>query len=303
MQIRRITTISEYHHTMGHAKPQHPLLSLIHLDSVQNIPFNEPTKLIYDFYCITLKKNMGMHYRYGQKYYDFTDGTMFFMAPNQVFGFHRSEGQTIKPDGWALLLHPDFLWGTSLAKTIRKFDYFDYAANEALHVSQKEEATLSSIIGIIEQEYQSSIDKFSKGIIITQLESLLTYAERFYQRQFITREIANHSVLDQLERLLSAYFTDKNLLEKGLPSVQYISDSLHLSPNYLSRLLNTLTGKSTKDFISDKLINLAKERLSTTDLSVSEIAYGLGFDYPQTFSKLFKIRTSFTPLEFRQSFN
>lgn len=303
MQPYRIKTIREHHQLMGYAKPLHPLLSVIHLDLIERLPVEESTRLVYDFYCISLKKNIGIHYRYGQQTYDFNEGTMFFMAPDQIFGFHLHEEPFLKPEGWALLVHPDFLWGTSLAKTIKEYAYFEYATNEALHLSQKEAFILSSLISIIEQEYQSAIDTFSKGIIITQLESLLTYADRFYQRQFVTREIANHHILDQLERLLSAYFTDKNLVDKGVPSVAYVSDSLHISPNYLSRLLTTLTGKSTKEFIHDKLIDLAKVKLSTTDVSVSQIAYELGFVYPQSFSKLFKTRTNLTPLAFRELFN
>ena len=182
MAMQRIKTISEYHQWMGHSKPQHPLLSLIHLESVQQLPVEESTRLVYDFYCITLKKTSGIQYRYGQQPYDFADGTLFFMAPNQVFGFHQQERQVTKPEGWALLMHPDFLWGTSLAKAIQQFDYFDYSAHEALHLSPNEERIISSIISLIEQEYHSAIDRFSKGILINQLGSLLTYADRFYQR-------------------------------------------------------------------------------------------------------------------------
>ncbi len=301
--LHRIKTIREYHQFMGHSKPLHPLISVINLDLIQDVPFDEPLKLVYDFYCITLKKNIGIKYSYGQQEYDFHDGTMFFMAPNQVFGFLVDKGQAVKLSGWALLIHPDFLWGTTLAKDIKKFDYFDYSANEALHLSEKEEVIITNIVRIIEQEYNSTIDKFSQGIIVTQIESLLTYADRFYQRQFVTRKKANHKILNELEIFLSDYFKDNSLVEKGIPSVQSISDNLHVSSNYLSRLLHTITGKSTKEFINDKLIELAKEKLSTTNLTINEIAYDLGFEYPQSFSKFFKSKTNVSPLKFRKTFN
>ena len=301
--IKRIKTISEYHQLMGHSKPLHPLVSVIHLENVEKFPFNEPVKLVYDFYCIALKKNTGIKFSYGQQKYDFNEGTLFFMSPNQVFGFQYDETQIEKPSGWALLFHPDFIWNTSLATDIKNFEYFDYSANEALHLSEKEEKIIGSILSIVEQEYQSNIDKFSQDIIITQIESLLSYADRFYQRQFITRKKANHQILTQFEKLLNDCFQNEKTLDCGLPTVQLISDQLHLSPNYLSRLLTTLTGKSTQHYIQDKVIEIAKEKLSTTGLSIGEIAYSLGFEHPQSFSKLFKSRTNQTPVGFRATFN
>jgi AraC family transcriptional activator of pobA len=205
--------------------------------------------------------------------------------------------------GWMLLIHPDFLWNTPLAKTIKQYEYFDYSANEALFLSEKEEIIISGIMQNIQQEYHSNIDKFSDSVIIAQLELLFTYSERFYQRQFITRKISNHKILNRVEEILAGYFNSTTLEKNGLPTVQYIAGALNISPNYLSGLLKTLTGQSTQQHIHEKLIEKAKEKLSTTDLSVSEIAYELGFEHPQSFSKLFKIKTSFSPLEFRQSFN
>ncbi|HLZ16533.1 MAG TPA: helix-turn-helix transcriptional regulator, partial [Cyclobacteriaceae bacterium] len=183
------------------------------------------------------------------------------------------------------------------------YEYFGYSVHEALFLSEKEEATIISIMQNILQEYQANIDKFSQGIIIAQLELLFSYAERFYHRQFITRKIANHKILNRLEDILAKYFDSEALIEKGLPTVQYVAETLHVSPNYLSGLLKVLTGQSTQQHIHDKLIDKAKEKLSTTDLSVSEIAYELGFEHPQSFSKLFKIKTNLSPLKFRQSFN
>ena len=202
-----------------------------------------------------------------------------------------------------LLLHPDFLWNTPLAKKIKQYDFFGYSVNEALFVSEKEEVIIQNIIHNIQQEYHSNIDQFSQSIIISQVETLLNYAERFYKRQFITRKITNHQILDRLEKLLTDYFNSDDLVTKGLPTVQDIAASLNVSQSYLSGLLKVLTGQSTQQHIHDKLIEEAKEKLSATDKSVSEIAYELGFEYPQSFSKLFKTKTNLSPLKFRQSFN
>ena len=241
--------------------------------------------------------------KYGQQQYDFDKGVMFFIAPNQLFGVEVYPNVVSKPEGWMLLIHPDFLWNTSLAKTIKQYEYFDYSVNEALFLSEKEEATIASILQNIEQEYRANIDKFSQDIIIAQLELLLTYSERFYHRQFITRKITNHQILDRLEHLLNTYFDGDEITKKGLPTVTYVASELNISPSYLSGLLKVLTGLNTQQHIHQKLIDKAKEKLSTTSLSVSEIAYELGFEHPQSFSKLFKTKTNLSPLEFRQSFN
>lgn len=202
-----------------------------------------------------------------------------------------------------LLVHPDFLWNTSLAKSIKNYDYFDYSVNEALFLSDKEESIIDSVVQNIKQEYHSNIDKFSQNIIISQIETLLNYAERFYQRQFITRKITNHQILNRLEELLDDYFRNDEAIRKGLPTVQSVAEKLNVSVSYLSSLLKVITGQSTQQHIHDKVIEKAKEKLSTTDLSISEIAYELGFEHPQSFSKLFKAKTHLSPLEFRQSFN
>ena len=202
-----------------------------------------------------------------------------------------------------LLIHPDFLWQSPLAKTIKQYDFFSYSANEALHLSDKEETIIISIFQNIKQEYLSNIDKFSRPVIISQLELLLNYSDRFYHRQFITRNITNHKILNRLEEILKDYFDQDSLIESGLPTVQDIAKELNVSPNYLSGLLKTLTGQSTQQHIHEKLIDKAKEKLSTTNLSISEIAYELGFEHSQSFSKLFKTKTKLSPLEYRQSFN
>lgn len=302
MHPRRFKTISEFHRFRELPKPAHPLISVINMETVGQVPAGEMS-LVKDFYSIALKRNFNVRMKYGQHEYDFDDGVMFFMAPGQVFRIEVEPDTTLKQSGWMLLFHPDFLWNTPLAKIIKRYEYFDYSVNEALFLSEKEETIITGIMQNIQQEYQSNIDKFSQDIIIAQIELLLTYSERFYQRQFITRKIANHKILDRLEAILSTYLNSDTLIQNGLPTVAYVASALNVSPNYLSSLLKVLTGQSTQLHIHDKLIEKAKEKLSTTNLSVSEIAYELGFEHPQSFSKLFKTKTNVSPLEFRQAFN
>jgi AraC-like DNA-binding protein len=300
----QIKSIGEYHSFMDLPKPQHPLVSVVKFEDIKpKRDVERPKSIMNGFYSIALKKTFNSKMKYGQQSYDFTEGILAFIAPNQIISIVIDESHSIEHSGWLLIFHPDFLWNTPLAKKIKQYDFFGYDLNEALHLSEKEEAILTGLIQNINQEYNSPIDKFSQDVIIAQLELLLTYSERFYQRQFITRKITNHTILDKLENLLTVYFSQTNLPEKGLPTVQYISAELNISPNYLSRLLKTLTGRSTQQFIQDKLIDLAKEKLSTTDLSVNEIAYEMGFEHPQSFSKMFKAKTNLTPIQFRNSFN
>jgi len=275
----------------------------VNIETVDSSDSNESASLILDFYSISIKRCLLTKFKYGQQEYDFDEGVMFFIAPGQVFKIEVEPNSIHKRSGWFLLIHPDFLWNTALAKTIKQYEYFDYSVHEALFLSDKEETAMIGILHSIQQEYQSNIDKFSQDIIIAQLELLLVHADRFYHRQFITRKITNHKILTRLEELLTNYFNSDDLVNKGLPSVQYIADKLNVSPNYLSDLLKVLTGQSTQQHIHDKLIEKAKEKLSTTDLSVGEIAYELGFEHSQSFSKLFKSKTDFSPLEFRKSFN
>lgn len=300
-QPLRIKTISEFHQFRDLPKPEHPLVSVYNFEDLKYLNEDEPKSLMLDFYSIALKRNSNAKMKYGQQEYDFNEGVLMFISPGQVFSI---EGNAeLQHTGWSLLIHPDFLWNTSLAKKIKQYEYFGYAVHEALHLSEKEENMLIGIIKNIRQEYQSNIDKFSQDVIIAQIELFLTYAERFYNRQFITRKINNHQILERLEKLLEDYFTDDSLVKKGLPTVHYIAENLNVSPNYLSGLLKLHTGQSTQQHIHNKLIEKAKEKLSTTDLSVSEIAFELGFEHQQSFSKLFKTKTNVSPLEFRQSFN
>ncbi|MFB6454938.1 helix-turn-helix domain-containing protein [Chitinophaga sp. Hz27] len=299
-----IKTISEFHELHGFPKPEHPLISVIQLNGSNTDAADGPVNVVFDFYTIALKRNFNVKFRYGQQQYDFNEGVMFFMSPGQVFGVEEAEHAAEAPrvSGWMLCIHPDFLWNTPLAKHIRKYEYFDYAVHEALFLSDKEENIIIGIMENIQQEYRTNIDKFSQDIIIAQLEVLLNYADRFYNRQFLTRKIANHRILDSLEDILDKYFSGEQLTQYGLPGVKEISAQLNLSPNYLSAVLKLMTGRNTQQHIQDKMIEKAKEKISTTSLSVSEIAYELGFEHPQSFSRLFKARTGLSPLEFRASF-
>ena len=302
-KIKRIKTITEFHRARGLTPPEHPLISVVDYKAIQRPADIGDMNLTFDFYQISLKRGMNGKMKYGQQEYDFDEGVMFFIAPNQVFRIEPDPIQTTERSGWMLLVHPDFLWKTSLAKAINRYEFFGYSVYEALFLSKKEEITVNGIIENIRHECHANIDKFSQNIIVSHLETLLNYSERFYERQFITRKITNHAVLDRLDQLLNDYFNDEDLISKGLPSVQVFANDLNISPNYLSRLLKTLTGQSTQQIIHEKLISKAKERLSTTELSVSEIAYALGFEHPQSFTKLFKSKTNLSPLEFRANFN
>ncbi|UFH57838.1 AraC family transcriptional regulator [Spirosoma sp. KNUC1025] len=299
--VHRIDTLSAYHQLAGLPKPAHPLISVVRFDDINPKWTQTPKSLVTNFYSIALKWNFKGRMHYGQQVYDFDEGVMVFLAPGQVLRVRADDGH--EHTGWLLMIHPDFLWHTPLAKSIRQYDYFNYSIREALFLSETEESTIVGIIQQIQREYQMPIDQFSQKITIAQLEVLLNYADRFYQRQFITRKIINRELLDRFEAVLEAYFMSSDLQKTGLPTVGYMANQLSLSPTYLSNLLKTLTGQSPQQHIHERLINQAKELLSTSRLSVSEIAYELGFGHPQSFSKLFKSKTSSSPLEFRHSFH
>ena len=303
MEPHQMKTISQYHQVLEIGKPEHPLVSVISMDDFKPPAGNSRISVVFDFYVISLKRTFEgkIKYTYGQQAYDFDEGIMFFIAPKQLFSFDAD--QDYKNSGWMLLVHPDFLWGTPLAKTIRQYEFFDYSANEALFLSEKEENTIAGIAQLIKQEYHANIDKFSQGLIVAQIELLLQYCDRFYNRQFLTRKISSHQILNRVEELLDEYFNKGDLIQKGLPSVQFIAEALNVSPTYLSALLKALTGQSTQQHIHEKLIEKAKEKLSLTNLSISEIAYSLGFEHAPSFSKLFKGKTNLSPLQFRAQFN
>jgi len=302
--MRHFKTISEFHDFVRLPPPQHPLFSVVDVGTVPHRDGEEPASMVFDFYSISIKRMRNVTVKYGQQPFDFNDGIMSFMAPSQVFGMTvANKDEAVEKSGWVLYIHPDFIWNTPLSSAIKRYEFWDYSLHEALFLSAKEEATIMAVVRAIDQEYQATIDRFSKPIIVSHVESLLNYADRFYHRQFITREKANHQVLERVETLLQAYFNSHNLGERGLPTVQYVADCLHLSPKYLSTLLRLLTGQNTQQHIHTQLIAKAKEKLATTTLTVSEIAYELGFEHVPSFSKLFKTKTNLSPVEFRTSFN
>lgn len=299
----RFHSIAEFHAFCELSGPDHPLISLIDYSKVAYPADDRELKWIQHFYSIGLKRNVNAKFNYGQQPYDFDSGVLSFVSPLQFLKIEINPDAVVEPTGWLLLIHPDFLWNTPLAKKIKTYDFFQYAVNEALFLSDKEEKQMVNILQNIEKEYQSNMDKFSQELIIAQLDLLLIYAERFYERQFLTRKKSNHELLERFEQVLVGYFSQEQGLEKGIPTVKAIAEQLNISPNYLGTLLRMHTEQTTQQHIQNKLIELAKERLSTTNLSVSEIAYELGFEHPQSFSKLFKQKTHQTPLAFRQSFS
>jgi AraC family transcriptional activator of pobA len=301
--MKVINSITEKHRLVGLPDPLHPLVSVIR---VSDLRFTDPAiwqNFSVNFYCISLKKNIGGKTKYGQNYYDYDKGVMTFIAPKQVMSLEESQMGILSPaSGYALLIHPDFLYKHPLAATIKTYGFFSYAINEALHLSEKEEKDIEDIFLKIDQEYKH-IDKHTQGIILSQIDLLLNYSNRFYERQFITRKAVNHDVLSKLEQLLTDHFDGEQTQTSGAPSIEFLADQLNLSPHYLSDLLRSLTGQSAQQHIQEKLIEKAKEYLSATGLTVAEIAYRLGFEYPQSFNKLFKRKTSLSPLKFCQTFN
>ncbi len=302
--LKHFKKIKDYHELANLAAPKHPLISLIDYSQVKYPSNIRDIRWKQDYYTIGLKRNVAHKLFYGQQEYDFDEGILTFVAPNQIMNLSKNPNiNNHTPSGWLLLVHPDFLWNTSLTKKINQYDFFEYTLNEALFLSEKEEQTLLDLLKNIEHEYLFNIDDFSQKIVVSHLELLLNYADRFYNRQFITRKISNHKILIQLEQILADYFKDDHLIINGIPSVLNVANRLNLSPNYLSNMLKSLTGQSTQQHIHDKLIEKAKEQLSTTPLSVSEIAYNLGFEYPASLTKIFKNKTDLSPIEFRKKYN
>lgn len=301
MKPYAINSIRELHQLLELPKPKHPLLSVIDFSEIRCYDDQTLEAVTYGFYCVAIKKNFNGKMRYGQQHFDFDAGVMTFYAPNQVVITEIRDDWDLQ--GTWLAIHPDFLQGFSLVKEIHRFGFFSYALHEALHLSEEEEHTINQLFSDILKESQVSIDAFSQPIIIKQIELLLNYCDRFYHRQFLTRKQANSDLLSRFEAALENYFT-KNLNEtEGIPSVAYFAEKLHLSRNYLSDMLRSTTGQSAQQHIQQRLIEKAKELLSYSNLNVSEIAYQLGFEYPQSFHKLFKSKTNSSPLEFREQFN
>jgi AraC family transcriptional activator of pobA len=298
----KFDSLSEAHSAFGLPKPKHPLISLIN-NADSRLIVTPSASHVLNFYKIAYKPGLSGKLKYGQGHYDFNEGGLLFAAPNQIIGNHDENNEAGVCSQYSLLIHPGFLWNHSLAKKIKQYGFFSYSANEALHLSEEEKVIIISIFEMIQSELDSRIDDFSKDVVISQIELLLNYANRFYKRQFITRQAASNDLLQKLEEVLNRHFENDRPAVSGIPTVQYLADQLNISPNYLSDMLRVLTGKNAQQHIHEKLIEKAKEMLSTTSLSVSEVAYVLGFEHSQSFSKLFKMKARLSPLEFRQSFN
>lgn len=292
-------TITDLFRVFGaDVKPTHPLVAI--LDFTRTHPkVEDNTRIGADFYAILFKEYSGDNIRYGRKPVDFHDGRLICLAPGQSIEMDAMEEQQPTMEGWGLFFHQDLIRGTSLNGKMEDYSFFSYEVSESLHLSDKEKQLLNDCVRKINAELKENIDVHSQSIIVSSIELLLNYCSRFYGRQFITRQHSNHETVIQVEKLLHAWFKQPGMDEKGLPSVKYLAEKVNLSPGYLGDLLKKETGKNAQDHIHFHLIEVAKNTLATTSRSVSEIAYSLGFEYPQYFTKLFKQKTGKTPVEFR----
>ncbi len=296
-QVYHIASIHQLHQLVEVEPPRHPLFSITRLEDLPNHSLRFPEHFTYGFYAVGLKKNLSGYVKYGRTHYDFQEGALGFTAPLQALSLAPEilNGAT----GWMLFFQKEILVGSALADRIKNYGFFDYQVSEGLHLSQEEEDTLEVIFKNIKAEYQRPIDQHSKRVVLSNLELLLTYAQRYYQRQFIMRHDVDASLVSTFESKLRQHFEDQVNLESGLPSVNHLASELHLSPKYLSDLLKSLTGKTTQEHIHYQLIEKAKLNLLASDAPVADIAYALGFDYPQYFSRLFKQKTGMSPTTFR----
>jgi AraC-like DNA-binding protein len=293
-EIINLDSITKFN-TLRGLETLHPLVSVIDFSKMELIP---EARAHYGFYGIYLKDSVCGDLKYGCNYYDYQEGTLVFVAPGQVLGIGNKPGSP-RPKGWGLIFHPDLIRGTALGRNIKNYTFFSYQANEALHLSEKERQIIMDSLNKIDFELHQSIDKHSKTLISNNIELLLNYCMRFYDRQFITRSNVNKDILIRFEGLLDQYFQSEIVQAAGLPTVKYCADQLHLSPNYFGDLIKKETGKSAIENIQLKIMSLAKERIFDRSKTLSEIAYELGFKHPQHFSRMFKNETGYTPNEYR----
>lgn len=301
-KVQNISTVSEYNATVEH-KTLHPLVSIIDLSKCSRRKRNPAVEaLSFGFYAVFLKQDKNCEIKYGRNYYDYQEGTLVFIAPGQVVSIEADE-QDYQPSGHVLLFHPDLIRGTSLGQNLKDYSFFSYDVHEALHLSEHEKEIVLECFRKIAFEIGHSIDKHSKKLIVANIELFLNYCVRFYDRQFITRDHANTGTLERFEHLLNDYFSSEKPLEAGIPSVAYFANELHLSANYFGDLIKKETGKTALEYIQAKLIDVAKEKIFDASKSVSEIAYELGFKYPQHFTRFFKQQVGNTPNEYRSRLN
>lgn len=298
--IIHLESIGDLNRLLQQPRPRHPLLGVVDFTQFDE-QFGAGMKISSGFYTVMYKNYCVNTLKYGRQYYDFQEGSLMCIAPKQVITMDEATERPANAMGWGLFFHPDLIRGTALGKNIKNYSFFSYETNEALHLSEKEERTLFDCVQKIEAELAENIDQHSQTLLVSNLELLLNYCTRYYDRQFITRNQANKDILSKIEAVLSGYFQSPDLPEKGLPSVKYLADQVFLSPNYLSDLLKRETGMNAQDRIHYYLIEEAKTLLLSSDQSVGELAFSLGFEYPQYFSRLFKAKTGMTPGEFRNS--
>lgn len=298
MKIIQIQSISEAHRLLGLEKPKHPLIS-VYYHTPEVIANTADISVSGNLYYIAMKDGIRGSFKYGRSSYDFEEGTMMFLAPNQVYTPPEQVETDNQSKGWSILFHPDLIRQSNLGKIMDEFSFFDYDVNEALHLSDKEKQAIHELLEKIEEEINQNIDKHSQELININLESLLKYCKRYYDRQFYTRTNWNKDFVIRFEKYLKKYFSSDNLIEKGIPTIQQCGEALNMSGHYLSDLLKVETGKSAKEHIHLHVIEKAKTLLLSTNHSISEIAYDLGYEYPQNFSKLFKSKTGLSPREYR----
>ncbi len=294
-KIEKLSSVTQFNSRRGQ-ETLHPLVSV--LDQSKSVKI-QAKKYLSELYVIFLKDVRCEDFQYGRSKYDYQEETLLFISPNQTFGFDLLDDVLIQPSGWALVFHPDFIRGTSLGRTIKEYGFFAYDVNEALHISTRERQIILECFTKIKEELERGIDKHSKTLIINNIELLLNYCVRFFDRQFITRENINKDILNRFEHLLNEYFESNQPQNGGLPSVAYFAEKLNLSANYFGDLVKKETGKSALEYIQTKVIDVAKEQFFDQSKSISEIAYGLGYKYPQHFTRLFKQKVGVSPNEYR----
>lgn len=294
-----ISTISEVHQALGLPAPSHPLVSIIKIDkAVTNYDYGDHT-YIYGFYQVAFKEGIKGDITYGRNSYDFEQGSLIFSKPGQAQRYANTE-ETSGETGWVLLFHPDLIRRFDLGKNIEHYSFFSYESHEALHVSEAEKKTLSELVNQISKEYSNNIDKHTQKLIVANIELILDYCTRFYERQFYVRSNHNLDLLAKLDSKLKEYFDQEQSLELGLPTVKYFSEMMNMSSSYFSDLLKNATGRNAQQYLQDYLLERAKNQLLASDEQVSQIAFSLGFEYPQHFSKLFKSKVGLSPVEYRK---
>lgn len=293
-EIIKLENVQDYNKILG-AETLHPLVSVLDMSTLKSIPH---CRKEFGFYCVFFKELECGTILYGRSKYDYQEGTMLFISPVQIAGVDDG-GETLNPKGMVLMFHPDLLYGTPLARRMKDYTFFSYSSNEALHMSEREKQIILNCFHEIREELEHPVDKHTKQIVASNIETMLNHCVRFYERQFVTREITNHNIIDRFQELLQEYFNSELPKTNGLPTVQYCADKVCLSPNYFGDLIKKETGKTALEHIQLAVMSKVKEQLTETDKTISEIAYDLGFNYPHHLSRSFKRIVGMTPGEFR----